>query len=273
MKELVKNIVRSNKGVEAFSYILQNKVLHKWFNFSGDGTFSKDVDSMYHYYEGIGKKYLSAYKGDLPGKTVLEIGSGFSRVALLYLIKQCGLKKAYCYDRFNCMYKNEMEIIEKFGLTPYSERLEYIAGPNDLIAEKIECNSIDYVVSNACLEHVDDLRGLFTLLKRVLRSDGRMFHLVDLRCHNRFKSHGELYFHKFRPTFWNLMGDNIGQPNRMLVDDYEQVFKECGYTMKMAVFEKFLPEEMRKAKQYLRLTDQQVSKYEPSIVGFYLWPQ
>ena len=51
----------------------------------------------------------------------------------------------------------DKKITKHFCLEDYLVRLEYISGGNQLLAEKIQSNSVDYVVSNAVLEHVDDL--------------------------------------------------------------------------------------------------------------------
>ena len=47
----------------------------------------------------------------------------------------------------------------------------------------IESNSIDLILSNSVLEHVDDFSGLLTQLIRVLKPGASMLHIVDYRDH------------------------------------------------------------------------------------------
>jgi SAM-dependent methyltransferase len=265
MKQFIKSFLRKNKFIEALAYILQN---NKFLNSSGDGEFDKDVDGMFQYAVSTAKQYKDIYSGNLEYKIVLEIGTGFTRATMLYMIKEYNLKKVYCYDRFNCLHENDKKIIEKFNLTKYLNKLEYISGTNDEISKNIEANSIDYIVSNAVLEHVDDMDLLFTNLNNVLADDGQMYHKVDLRCHNRFKLHGELYFHTFSKKLWNMMGGNIGQPNRKLVCDYLECFNKFNLICEVNKSEEFTSEEMNKAKIYLETND--MFKYIISVVEFRL---
>ncbi len=96
-----------------------------------------------------------------------------------------------------------------------------------------------------------------------------MYHKVDLRCHNRFKRHGELYFHTFSNKMWDIMGGKIGQPNRLLLEDYCQIFDNLHLKYEINIVEKFTEDELLKAKTYLEEAD--VSKYGASVVEFILF--
>lgn len=266
MKKIIKNALRKNKYIEIFSYMLQNNQL---FNSSGSGEFGNNVDEVYAHNVAIAKMYADNYHGDLDGKTVLEIGAGFTRATLLVMIKEYGLKKAYSYDRFDCLTDIDEKIISRYGLHDYLDRLEYIAGENLLLTERIDEGGVDYIVSNAVLEHVDDLVLLFNVLNTLLAENGQMYHKVDLRCHNRFKRHGELYFHTFSDRLWKMMGGNIGQPNRKLLAYYHDLFKALRLHLEEHVVEKFAEDELLKAGVYLDTED--VSEYAVSIVEFNLF--
>ncbi|SKB26427.1 methyltransferase domain-containing protein [Malaciobacter marinus] len=264
MKQALKKILRKNKYLEILAYILQNNQI---LNSSGSGEFGKTIDEMYSHGANVAKLFAENYDGNLENKVVLEIGTGYTRATMLYMIKEYNLQKAYCYDRFNCLHENDNKIIEKYNLEPYLEKLEYISGINKELL-KIENLSIDYVVSNAVLEHVDTLELLFSVLEKVLKIDGQMYHKVDLRCHNRFKIHGELYFHTFGEKFWNMMGGNIGQPNRKLLKDYLKLFDTCNLECSTTIFEQFSEEELKKAKSYLKIEN--LDDYKVAVAEFKL---
>ncbi len=264
MKNLLKKMLRQNKYIEVLAYILQNNQI---LNSSGTGEFGNTIEEMYLHNVNVAQLYAKNYGGDLNNKVVLEVGTGFTRATMLYMIKECNLKKAYCYDRFNCLHENDDKIIQKYDLEPYLEKLEYISGVNEELL-KIEHSSIDYVVSNAVLEHVDTLELLFDVLSKLLKTEGEMYHKVDLRCHNRFKKHGELYFHTFSDAFWNMMGGNIGQPNRKLLKEYLSLFDDFDLVCSTNVFEQFSDEELKKAESYLNNAN--IHDYKVAVAEFKL---
>lgn len=67
----------------------------------------------------------------------------------------------------------------------------------------IKENSVDFLFSQAVLEHVDDLPSTYLSMKKWLKEDGIMAHTID------FKSHGtSVYWNghwKYSETVWNLI--------------------------------------------------------------------
>lgn len=262
MKSAIKKLLRQNKYVEMLAYVLQN---NQMLNTSGSGEFGNTIEEMHGHGKNVGDLYINNYKGSLEGKSVLEIGTGFTRTTILHMIKTANISKGYCYDRFNCLHENDDKIIKKFDLYPHLEKLYYLSGKNEELL-KIEKKSIDYIVSNAVLEHVDNLNLLFSTLSQLLKDDGVMYHKVDLRCHNRFKKHGELYFHTFSDKAWNMMGGNIGQPNRVLLKEYITLFEKYNLKYELNILENFSTVELEKAHRYLPSVE--LKEYEVSIVEF-----
>ena len=156
--------------------------------------------------------------------------------------------------------------MNRYGLTEYSNRVSYITGDYRALEAMIAPSSIDYIYSNAVLEHVADPEALFNVLGKVLALDGVMFHRVDLRCHNRFRRHGELYFHTFSPKLWKAMGHNIGHPNRWLLNDYKRLFEGMGYSVSIKQIQTFSKNVLDDAKCYIpNLYDKTLNEYETAV--------
>ncbi len=50
-------------------------------------------------------------------------------------------------------------------------------------AKVLQDESVDMIYSQAVLEHIDDLRGAYKVMKKWLKPDGYMAHQVDFKCH------------------------------------------------------------------------------------------
>lgn len=95
--------------------------------------------------------------------------------------------------------------------------------------------SVDFVYSNAVLEHVRQPEYLLRELARVLRSGGMMFHIIDLRDHahcapgvyGKAATTGDwLNFLRYSETLWNLMGEGT---NRLRYPEWRMLFSKNGF--------------------------------------------
>ncbi len=59
----------------------------------------------------------------------------------------------------------------------------YFAPWND--PSVIQGHSIDLIYSQAVLEHVTDMTGVYEAMHRWLKPDGVMSHQIDYRCHGK----------------------------------------------------------------------------------------
>jgi SAM-dependent methyltransferase len=182
----------------------------------------------------VGNVYLTAmrqFSPSLAGRSVLEVGPGINFGCVL-LLACYGARPlvadrylAPCdpgyHPRFYALLRDELRkrdpdvdvapltaILNSGGypdavLTRYESPLEEIAAPE---------NSIDFVFSNAVIEHLYDLKAAFSRLHRITRPGGWGLHQVDFRDHRNFD----------RPLEYLLMSEEEFQ------EEYARCHGECG---------------------------------------------
>ncbi len=244
---------------------------------TGTGLAEKDTDlqTSLAYSRGVFKKYLRFLDaGDtasfLEGKTIVEIGPGDTlTVALLFLAY--GARRVVCIDRFPLVQnlrKNSalaallqealpteqranLQKIVSFdgsGVMKWdAKRLTYLSSNKGSLSFNGE--SADLVVSNAALEHVRGLEGMFRAMNRTMRSGGMMVHAVDLGPHQLAREN-PLDFLLVPDWLWTLMTSHRGAPNRARKPEYEKLLKENAFEVaKMKVTEWFDPEDVHEIRR------------------------
>ena len=261
------DFVRKNKPIEVLAYLVQN---YLGINYQGWGTFAENPENMHEHFKQISENYVTQLTSDaFKDKVVLELGTGFSRSGMLHLVKKYQVKHVYCYDRFDCLVEGELNMIREEGLEEYLDKITYIVGDYEKVINEIGEGMIDTVVSNAVLEFVDDLDKLAKALYTVMKKDSLAFHKVDLKCHNKFKSQGELYFHTFSSSLWKAMGERVGQLNRKLRKDYIEVFTNNSFECRAVDIDVFSSEILSDATLYLNsdnIKDFQTSELDLFLV-------
>jgi SAM-dependent methyltransferase len=215
------------------------------------GTGCTQLDSniieLAEYARGVFTKYcLHITKDDtyktLKDKTVLELGPGDTLATALFFIAY-GAKRVVCCDRFKLVVnpaKNTAIARQVLSLLPEQQRLrletvltfdsfgqarlnpthiQYLHSRNDEIA--LEDTSIDIIVSNAVLEHVQNPAELFAEMNRVLKPGGIMVHAADLKSHELHHK-TDLDFLVIPELLWKWMTFYRGAPNRLRKSDYER---------------------------------------------------
>lgn len=251
----LKNLIRKNILIEAMIYIIQNCILYRLFNNSGGGKIDNySPEEMARYCKNVYQLYLN-HGLEIKGKRVLEIGPGRSLgISLLFVLG--GAKKVYAVDRFNCLSSRDDLVLKHLNpkYRHYMKKIEYITLPIEYLNDK-KIDKVDLIVSNAVLEHVNNLEQTLKNLHSLLLPSGIMIHKVDLRAHNRFLKGGPLYFLKYSNFLWKMMGNNIGAPNRMRFPDYKYILKKYGFEFKFKIDEYFDLNEVKKAREiYLKGT-------------------
>lgn len=122
------------------------------------------------------------------------------------------------------------------------DRLDYLrnaltgnltAGPINYFSpmermSEIPSNSVDLIVSQAVMEHVDQLEEIYTECFRALKPGGFMSHQIDLRCHDTAPEWNGHW--KYSELTWRLMRG--GRPwfiNRQPCSTHLSLVKRAGF--------------------------------------------
>jgi SAM-dependent methyltransferase len=104
-------------------------------------------------------------------------------------------------------------------------RIEYLA-PRESWDIPLPDGSLDYVFSNAVLDHVTDPQRTAEAIARVLASGGLTAHQIDLRDHRDFSA--PLEFLKEDEAAWQARGQGPGYTNRWRASDFRAAFERAG---------------------------------------------
>jgi len=242
-KSALKRFVRKIPALEAIVYLAHNNLLYRWFNFSGDGDFSIDPESIDQRCRELAELYTGICPVPLTGKIALEIGTGRSTLTAHHFASMTGAARVYTYDFFEQVYYNmDKEIIGRSFLD--TGRVRYLHGPGGLASID---GPVDFIFSNAVLEHTWNIIELADEIERLSGPDTVLCHAIDFRSHKRFDALGPLYFHAFSDRFWRMMASRTGLPNRLLMSDYRDIFRERGFSFEILHCSRFAEDEINEA--------------------------
>lgn len=122
--------------------------------------------------------------------------------------------------------KNYRDVLKKFF------RIEYMA-PLDARNTGIESNSVDFILSNATMEHIpqEDLADILKECYRILNKDGVMSNVIDYRDHWSFFDNSISVYNylMFTEKQWCSLNPSIMYQNRMRHCDYMKIINRIGF--------------------------------------------
>ena len=161
------------------------------------------ADSYVTWIAGTPQLLAEGHAGRLDGLTILEIGPGPALTSAVLL--RCAGARVTVADRFLAAWDAEyhprlftaiLERVKDRGRA-YTKSLEHLLKAGDFDAE-LSCHAtaaeqladvpgtFDVTLSNAVLEHVEDLRATVQSLALKTRTGGFGLHQVDLRDHRNY---------------------------------------------------------------------------------------
>lgn len=186
------------------------------------------------------KRSLCFMNYDFKNKNVLEIGPGYL-FGLAYLFLAEGAKNVRIVDSHNWMkrlwrYKHIMQHYQNYIKGTFDKDIELPLYPCEATRRLqlfinghgnsgYTTNDVDFIYSNACIEHVRNVESLFSNLFRVLKSGGIMVHQIDLRDHYDFNK--PLDYLMLSDEEWEAQDHpDDSYTNRLRVDDYRDILMQ-----------------------------------------------
>jgi len=221
---------------------------------TGNPQLDHDIIQLVEYSKAVFEKYCRYMaKKDmsttLNNKTIVELGPG-DTMATAFFFLAYGAKRVVCFDRFKLLQntaKNTLIAQQVLSILPEQQRqhlqtilsfdelkqvrwnpirLQYQHNRNENIT--LENGSVDIIVSNAVLEHVQNLDVLFSHMYRILKPEGIMVHAADLKSHDLHHT-TELDFLTVPDWLWWLMTFYRGAPNRKRWSHYKNLLDVHGF--------------------------------------------
>lgn len=132
--------------------------------------------------------------------------------------------------------------------------------------KEVPGNSVDLIISQAVLEHVDDLEDIYAECFRSLQPNGFMSHQIDLRCHDTAPEWNGHW--KYSELTWRLMRG--GRPwfiNRQPCSAHIKVATRAGFTIR-AEIEQSCPYGI--SREQLASRFKALSEHDLSTAGIFL---
>jgi SAM-dependent methyltransferase len=235
---------------------------------TGNPQLDQDIVQIVEYSKGVFEKYCRymAKKNmntTLNNKTIVELGPG-DTMATAFFFLAYGAKRVVCFDRFKLLQnttKNTLIAQQVLSILPEQQRqhLQTILSFDDLKQVRwdpirlqylhnryenitLENNSVDIILSNAVLEHVQNLDVLFSHMYRILKPGGIMVHAADLKSHELHHA-TQLDFLTIPSSLWKYMTFYRGAPNRARKTDYEKLINHYGFELTFFKFTSRIPQE------------------------------
>lgn len=130
--------------------------------------------------------------------------------------------------------KNQISILNKVNNIIElfeNSNLEYLA-PIDPTNTDFADETFDFIFSNTTLEHIpkDSLSKLFSEMKRVLKNDGVMAHLIDTSDHYSHSDHkiSAINFLQYSEYEWKKHNNPFLYQNRLRLTDYIWLAEDVG---------------------------------------------
>ncbi|GAA1295778.1 hypothetical protein Psi02_11650 [Planotetraspora silvatica] len=214
---------------------LANAARHRIRGYRTPRPFSADeVERSVDYVIGVADRWAEDSELDFAGRRILELGPGPDLGTGAVLLAR-GAKSYDAADLFSLASGTNPAFYEALGgrLGTHVE-LDQIGYHITTYPEMSEVNGpFDLVVSNAALEHFDDVRATFARLAELVAPGGTMCHHIDGMIHMRgIRQRDPLNMLRYRRWVYRAMSFP-GIPNRLRAADFLTAATATGWTARI----------------------------------------
>jgi hypothetical protein len=273
-----------------------NKVRRTIIGYTSPRPFSaKDIEANVSYCLDVVKnweKALITYSGHsnpFADQHVIEIGPG-PDLGTGIIILALGAKSYTAVDKYQLIrktpkdfykillshltelpeFKNAQMAVENLQEENFGEPICYRWNP-DFNLEGLPLKRFNIMVSQAVLEHLNDVKNTFAKFKDILSPNAMMVHEIDLGAHTRFIRELDPLNHlRYSDIVWNLLRFN-GSPNRLRIIDYQKILNQMGFekivTQRIMTLDK---EYIKRAKHHLSKRFREYPEEDIETRSFYL---
>ena len=183
-----------------------------------------DVDRTIAYAVEVVDRLEHRGRIDWTGRRILEIGPGPDLTTGAVMLHR-GAASYHAVDLFDNLDQASADIYqrlgERLGTTIDESRMQFTRTSFPELPDIV--GTYDVIVSNACLEHVADVEGLFRRLRDLAAPGSRMVHHVDAKAHMRwFRDHDPLNHLRYSELVYRSLLSFDGAPNRLRATDFAQ---------------------------------------------------
>lgn len=252
-KAYIQNFFSSVPQGERLNYFFQKNITHSLP--ISDADLSDKIETVKLHFNNF-KKYSNGK--DEKNCRYYEFGSGYDMVIPIG-ISLLGFGNLICIDIrelvFPDLINNSVKRLIKYK-NSFGEKAEILnsvphvnsknfrevlkeyfninyEAPLDAKDTGIESNSIDFILSNATMEHIPhkDLPGIMKESFRILKPEGIMSNVIDYRDHWSFfdDSISVYNYLQYSENDWKKLNPSIMYQNRMRHIDYIKIIKEAGF--------------------------------------------
>jgi hypothetical protein len=201
------------------------------------------------------------------GKRVLEVGPGPDMATGAIMLDR-GAVSYHAVDLFDNRNQASGELYRtlesRLSSTVDETRLGFTQTSFPSLPELD--GEFDLIVSNACLEHVADIGGLFARLRQLSAPRATMVHQIDGKAHMRwFRDHDPLNQLRYSERVYRRILDFPGAPNRLRGSQFAQLARSAGWSQVEILADKRAASAylkgLRAAPPYQRMPDLDVLEF------------
>jgi len=251
-----------------------NKIRYGIFGYKNPRNFSvKEIKKSVDYDLAVVKGWQEALKkyigsNEIKNKNILELGPGPDLGTGLILLAS-GAKKYNLLDLNNLAFSSPVQFYQELFKRLPANKIEFLEAQLALtMAKKNDClnylvdkkfsfsalakEKIDLIFSQAAFEHFSEVGKTIEELSEVAESGAILVAEIDLRTHTEFLvKRDPLNIYRYRDSIYNIFKFS-GIPNRLRLNDYQEILEKNGWTdIRIYPLEVLSEEKFKKVKNNL----------------------